>query len=71
VAVGVKLSEDAISRPGVIYHLIGQVTLQNINIIEVASTATEFSIYVQSEDALMALDSIYARFAAQTRDVEF
>jgi aspartokinase len=71
VAVGVKLSEEAISRPGVIYQLIGQVTLQHINIIEVASTATEFSIYVQSEDALMAMDSIYARFAAQTRDVEF
>jgi aspartokinase len=71
VAVGVKLSDDAISRPGVIYQLIGQVTLQNINIIEVASTATEFSIYVHGEDARMALDSIYARFSEGTRDVEF
>ncbi len=71
VAVGVKLSDEAIARPGVIYQLIGQVTLQHINIIEVASTATEFSIYVHSEDARMALDSIYARFSEQTRQVDF
>jgi aspartokinase len=71
VAVEVKLSDDAISRPGIIYALIGQITLQHINIIEVASTATEFSIYVHREDARRALDSIYARFSEQTRQVDF
>ncbi|MCP4606727.1 MAG: hypothetical protein GY847_40500, partial [Proteobacteria bacterium] len=44
-------------------QLIQQVALQNINVIEVASTATEFNVYVRSKDVRLAFDSIYQRFS--------
>jgi len=62
-SVGVRFSRDTIARAGVIYQLIQQVAVQNINIVEVASTASEFNIYVRSEDIRLAFDSIYQRFS--------
>ncbi len=65
-SVGVRFSDDTIVRPGVIYQLIQQVALQNINIVEVASTATEFNIYVHDKDVRLVFDSIYQRFSKRT-----
>jgi aspartokinase len=62
-SVGVKLSDEMLVKPGVIYQLLQQVALQNVNVIEVASTATEFNLYVREQDARLAFDSIYQRFA--------
>ena len=62
-SVGVRFSDETIVNPGVIYQLIQQVALQKINIIEVASTATEFNVYLRSEDVRLAFDSIYQRFS--------
>ncbi|MCP4677014.1 MAG: hypothetical protein GY854_16160 [Deltaproteobacteria bacterium] len=62
-SVSVKFSDETIQAPGAIYQMVQQVTLQSINIIEVVSTATEFSIYVKSEDVRLAFDSIFQRFS--------
>lgn len=62
-SVGVKFSDETIVNPGVIYQLIQQVALQKINIIEVASTATEFNVYLRRHDVRLAFDSIYQRFS--------
>jgi hypothetical protein len=62
-SVGVKFSESAVASPGGIYQLVQQVALQDLNIIEVVSTATEFNIYLSRRDARLAFDSIYQRFS--------
>jgi hypothetical protein len=64
-SVGVKFSEETIANPGAIYQMVQQLTLQNINIIEVVSTATEFNIYVKNEDVRLAFDSIFNRFSTR------
>lgn len=61
-SVGVKLKEEMLERPGVLYRLIQQVALQNISVIEVTSTATEFNIYLRERDVRLAFDSLYHRF---------
>jgi aspartokinase len=63
-SVSVKLSDRAIATPGSIYQLLQQLALQNINVIEVMSTATEFNIHLKRDDVRLAFDSIYQRFSA-------
>ena len=70
-SVGVKFSERCLTIHGVLYRLLQQVALQNINVIEVSSTATEFNIYVDENDVQLAFDSIYARFAKRSRRTAF
>lgn len=65
-SVGIRLSDENIVTPGVIYRLLQQVSLQGINVMEVASTATEFIIYVNEADVRLAFDSIYHRFSKRT-----
>jgi len=64
-SVGVTFSEKMLEIPGVLYQLMQQLALQNINVIEVASTATEFNIYLKEEDVRLAFDSIYHRFSKE------
>lgn len=61
-SVAVKLDERVLRRPGVIYRLLQQVALLSLNVIEVTSTATEFDIYLDAEEAELALDALYHRF---------
>lgn len=64
--VGVKFGDDMLGCPGLIYRLLQQLALQNINVIEVASTATEFNIYVREADVRLTFDSIYHRFSKRS-----
>ncbi|MHC4942154.1 MAG: hypothetical protein ACYTG7_03970 [Planctomycetota bacterium] len=66
-SVGVKFSEKYLAVPGVLHQLLQQVALQNINVIEVASTATEFNIYLHENDVQLAFDSIFARFSKKSQ----
>ncbi len=68
-SVGVKFSDDILVHSGVIYRLLQQVALQNINVIEIASTATEFNIYVREQDVRLTFDSIYRRFSKRAGGV--
>lgn len=61
-SVGVKFAEKIIDTPGFIYQILQQIVLQNINVIEVASTATEFNIYMSKDDVEVAFEAIYRRF---------
>ena len=67
-SVGVKLSDKMLESPGVIYQILQQVALQNINVIEVTSTATEFNIYLEEKNVHLAFDSIYHRFSTLETD---
>jgi aspartokinase len=66
-SVGVKFSERILHRPGIIYQVLQQVVLQNINVIEVASTATELNIYLTEDDVEHAFESIFRRFSRSKR----
>jgi len=61
-SVTAKFSRRYLNTPGLLYRILHQVTIQNINLIEVASTATEFSIFIDQEDVELAFDSIYRAF---------
>lgn len=65
-SVSMKFAADLLAGPGVLYQILQQVTLQNINVIEVVSTATEFFIYMTEEDAEVAFESLYRRFGKRS-----
>jgi len=67
-SVGVKFPDEILGSPGLIYQMLQQLAVQNINVIEVASTATELNIYVKEEDVRLAFDSLYRRFVQRTQD---
>lgn len=48
--------------PGFLSVVLQQTTLQGINVIEVASTFTEFVLYVDAADTKLAFDTLYHLF---------
>ncbi len=60
--LGVKFQEAYLETPGLLYQLLQQLALQNINVVEVASTTTEFNIYLDDRDVQLAFESLYNRF---------
>ena len=62
VAVGVKFAERYINIIGVIYYLVQQLTMQNINLWELSSTFTELIFYVEKKEAQLTFDTLYERF---------
>jgi len=66
-SVTAKFSKRYLNTPGLLYRILHQVTVQNINIIELASTATEFSIFIHQDDVELAFDSIYRVFIKRGR----
>lgn len=66
-SVGMTFSERYLSVKGVLHQLLEQIALQNINVLEVASTATEFYIYVAERDVEIAFAAIFHRFGRTRR----
>lgn len=64
-SVGVKFHEKFIEVPGLLYMILQMVTMQNINVVELASTATEFIIYIAQKDIYLAFDAILSKFGKQ------
>jgi aspartokinase len=62
-AVGVAFDERYLKVKGILFQLMEEVALQDINVIEIASTATEFSIFLREEDVQLAFDAIFNRFS--------
>jgi aspartokinase len=62
-SVGMTFSERYLNVKGVLHQLLEQVALQNVNVLEVASTATEFYIYVEEKDVEVAFAAIFHRFS--------
>lgn len=61
-SVGIKFNEKYLEVPGLLYLILQQVALQDINIVEINSTGTELMIYVDEKDAKLAFDTIYGKF---------
>jgi len=62
-AVGVAFDERYLKVKGILFRLMEEIALQDINVIEIASTATEFSIFLHEEDVQLAFDAIFNRFS--------
>jgi len=60
--VGIRFAEHYVQAPGMLHMLIQQITAQNINIIEIASTYTELNIYIEQKDVQLAFDTLYGTF---------
>lgn len=63
--LGVQFREQYAEEPGLLYRLLQQLVFQRINVVEVTSTLTEFTIYVHQADLQRAFDALYHRFARQ------
>ena len=61
-SLSVSLTEQNLSAPGVLYRLLQPLALQGVNLAEVASTTTEFHVYLAEDDVMLALDSLYGAF---------
>ncbi len=66
-SVGVTFDQRYIEVPAVLYLILQQVTVQNVNVIEVGSTATEFIIYVEDKDVKLTFDTIFSRFGRKAQ----
>lgn len=61
-AVVGRFSADYTTAPGLIYHLVQQLELQGINIIEISSTFTEMIFYVDESEVPLAFETLHTRF---------
>lgn len=63
--LGVTFKEQYLEVPGLLYQLLQQLALQQINVIEIASTMTEFNIYLHEADLMPAFDAVYQKFSRE------
>ena len=61
-SLSVSLTDQHLATPGVLYRILQAMALQGVNLAEIASTTTEFHIYIAEADVMLALDSLYATF---------
>lgn len=60
--VGIIFSEELFTEPGLLYVLMQRITLQNINIIDISSTFTEFNFFVRDEDVKIVFETLHDCF---------
>ncbi len=61
-SLSISLSEDSLAAPGVLYRILQALALQGVNLAEVASTTTEFHVYLAEADVMLALESLHGAF---------
>lgn len=64
-AIGIAFDEKYIEVPGLIYVVLQQMMLLNINIIEVSSTFTELVLYVAESDLKTAFEALEVLFRGE------
>lgn len=62
-SVSVAFDKRYLKVKGILFQLLEEIALQDINVIEIASTATELSIFLREEDVQLAFDAIFNRFS--------
>lgn len=62
VALAIHFHPRFAQIPGFLAVLLQQIMLQSINVIEVASTFTEFVLYIDEKNAKLAFDTLYQLF---------
>lgn len=69
-SISVKFHQSYLHQPGFLYSILQQITLQGINVVEVASTSTEFILYLEENDVQLAFDTIYGTFSSRSNKRE-
>ncbi len=64
-AIQIQFEEKYSDIPGLIYHVIQCVTLQNINISEISSTYTNLIIFIEQKNTGLAFNTLYNTFIAK------
>jgi hypothetical protein len=62
-ALCVEFKSSYVYEPYLLYYLIQQITLQNINIWEITSTYTEIIFYLEENDIKLAFETIFLQFS--------
>ncbi len=57
--LGVTLDESRVNTPGLFHFVFQQLYFQGLNVIEIASTATELMIYLDQADVQTAFATLY------------
>jgi len=60
--LGIQFKAQYTEEPGLLYQLLQQLALQQISVVEIASTMTEFNIYLHDGDVMLAFESLYKKF---------
>lgn len=71
VSVGIRFHKRYLNVPGYIYKIFQVLTLQNINLWEFSSTATELIIYIDQKDSQVAIDTLIHAFRQKRRPERF
>lgn len=61
-SLSVRFHSKYLDVPGLLYKILEQISLQGINIIELASTSTELIIYINESDVRLGFDTILRAF---------
>lgn len=61
-ALCIRFNKKYLATPGYLFSIIQAIVFQGINIVELASSSTEFIVYLDSADARLAFDTLYQRF---------
>ncbi len=61
-SLGVVFGKEYLTQPGLYYLLFQQLYFQNINVLEIASSATELIFYLEDQQVQLAFDTLYRRF---------
>ncbi len=61
-SVAVQFGASYTDVPGMLYMLLQCVALQNVNLIEIASTYTEIIFFVDEADTQTIFDAFYRNF---------
>ena len=60
-SLGVKFNPEFLGTIGLFYSVFQQLYFQRINIIEIASAASELILYIENKDVRLAFDTLYNR----------
>ena len=61
-SLGIAFDRKYAQTPGFFYAVFQQLYLQNINIVEIASTSSELVLYLRENDVRLAFDTLFNRF---------
>lgn len=64
-ALALHFSPEYAAAPGFLCTVLQQLMLQGINVVEVASTYTEFVLYIEECEAKLAFDTLYGLFRTE------
>lgn len=65
-SISIKFDKSYLARPGFLSAVLQELSFQKINVVELASTATEFVIYLERGDVELAFTTLFNRFGSRS-----